>query len=50
LVALLLTGEFDDRNLPLGADTDRESDGADAAADVKLSVALLESPTDVRRH
>jgi hypothetical protein len=48
LAALLLTEEFDDRNLRPGADTDREGDGADAAVDVKLSVALLESSTDLK--
>ena len=47
---LPLASEFKYRNLRPSTDSDRKRDSADASVDVKLSVALLEPPTDVRRH
>lgn len=47
-VVLLLASEFKNCNLRPSTDADRERDGADAPVDVKLSVALLEPPADIR--
>src|ERR1700757_5231034 len=49
-VVLLLASEFKNCNLRPSSDADRERDGADASVDVKLSVALLEPPADIRRQ
>src|SRR5229473_7173490 len=49
-MVLPLASEFKNCNLRPSAQADWERDGADASVDVKLSVALLEPPTDVRRQ
>jgi hypothetical protein len=48
-IGLCSARQFEDSNFRWGAETCGDAEGADAAVDVKLCVALLKPPSDVGR-